>query len=108
MSPRRVTGDLRNQSDQMRRFYGMGGRLDERSISINTPGDAVGGVLQGHRPASLSWLRTDHDAERCPDCGQTVPDPAREGWICPRCGTSNAPWSASCANPDCREIGGKK
>ena len=45
---------------------------------------------------------------RCPDCGQMVPDPAREGWICPRCGTSNAPWSAACANPGCPETGGKK
>lgn len=39
--------------------------------------------------------------ERCPDCGQVVPNPAREGWICPRCGASNAPRSASCANPEC-------
>ena len=38
--------------------------------------------------------------ERCPDCGQMVPNPAREGWLCPRCGTSNAPCSDSCANPD--------
>ena len=29
-------------------------------------GNALGGVLQGRRPASLSWLRTDHDAGALP------------------------------------------
>jgi hypothetical protein len=39
---------------------------------------------------------------------QMRPLPAKEAWICPRCLTSNAPWSDSCANPKCLETEGKK
>ena len=39
---------------------------------------------------------------------QMRPLPGTEGWICPRCLTSNAPWSDSCANPKCLEAASNK
>jgi hypothetical protein len=39
---------------------------------------------------------------------QMRPLAAKAAWICPRCLTSNAPWSDSCANPKCLEKEGKQ
>jgi hypothetical protein len=39
---------------------------------------------------------------------QMRPSPGKEGWICPRCLSSNAPWSDSCANPNCLETTSNK
>ena len=38
---------------------------------------------------------------------QMRPLAGKEAWICPRCRTSNAPWSDSCANPKCLDTADK-
>ena len=29
--------------------------------------------------------------------------PVKEGWVCPKCGTVNAPWMPACGNSNCNK-----
>jgi hypothetical protein len=77
-------------------------------IKLIEPGQCIGGIWRNvgeevtvHKQAG-AYLIKEGLAERVEEEPMCVTMP-QEGWICPRCGTVNAPFAIVCGNVKCRD-----